>query len=178
MASGGLLEWTFAMTRHAIFLAVAITISMGMSSSLTNAKGRLDHFGPATIEGPSMMGPGKWRSKIQLIFDPTSRQLVRRRYEVWDPQPHLNLDFHWQPAETDTHTPGRVNGRGHLIWRKPGQPSYDRTAIVSEYQGSMRDGRPHGHGRYLERNGLYYEGGRPHGRKPGSGSIKKPNRHT
>ena len=159
--------------RQAIITTGAVVLVFGFGSlSQATAKGRVATFGPDTIALQEPLETGKWLSKVQQVFDPETRQLQRRRYEVWARQPQLDLDFVWQPADPRLDRPGRVAGRGRLIWRQRGKPSYDRTGIVSEYQGEMRDGRPHGQGRYLERHGVYYEGDWHDGRMHGAGKLK------
>jgi len=50
---------------------------------------------------------------------------MRKVVRVWDPHPHLNLDFVWEPApgqspESTVAADGTVNGKGKLVWRGPG----------------------------------------------------------
>src|SRR4051794_4069286 len=91
---------------------------------------------------------GRWRSKTQLIFDRSERQLVRRLVTIWDPMPSRDLDFAWTPVLDAAAAEGPiVSGEGRLVWRTRDRPSYDPRAVVIEYQGAMRNGRPEGRGR-------------------------------
>jgi hypothetical protein len=115
--------------------------------------------------------PGRWRTRSQAYFDRHRQELGRRTYTVWDPNPSRGLDFAWIPAGEAGRGPERVTGEGRLVWRLAARPSYDPTAFVAEYQGSMRDGRPEGRGTYRERDGLTYEGHWSKGLPQGEGRL-------
>ncbi len=117
---------------------------------------------------------GVWRTKMQAVFDPVERTLVRRKYVVWDANPSRDLDFVWLSNSVHNEAEGKVNGEGRLIWRVKGSPTYDRSGIFAEYRGTMRDGRPEGHGSYLEATGLNYSGEWKNGVMDGVGRLIMP----
>jgi hypothetical protein len=129
----------------------------------------------ASIVGRRLEETGAWRTKMQQLFDPKERTLVRRRHTVWDPEPSRNLDFVWVPDVGGEDAEGLVSGQGRLIWRIKGRPAYDPESIFAEFRGSMKDGREHGHGTYSDRGGLLYEGGWKNGVMEGQGRLKLPN---
>jgi hypothetical protein len=127
---------------------------------------------PFALEGTS----GAWQTKAQLVWDESEQKLVRRTFRVWDPHPELGLEFSWeQQSGPATDAAGIIAGSGTLTWRAKGSASYDRKSVHSEYQGEMRDGRPHGSGRLATQTGLSYDGGWKDGLMHGRGSIKFPN---
>lgn len=105
---------------------------------------------------------GAWAERVMLLYDADSRTVVRRSVRVWDAQPERNLDFTWEPAagatiqEDDAARP--LQGKGRLVWRIKGSPSYDPATIESTYDGELANGRPHGQGRLVRRSGETMEG--------------------
>lgn len=97
-----------------------------------------------------------------VLYDAETRTVARRLVRVWDPHPDKGLDFVWEPAAGQPMPAGEeagpLNGKGRLIWRVKGSPSYDPKTIYSEYDGDVRDGRPHGKGRLALRSGETMEG--------------------
>ncbi len=126
------------------------------------------------VSGPAWTESGQWRRKIQQVFDARTRTLMRRAYEVWDPEPSRDLDFVWTPDRPDTDRPGPINGSGHLVWRVKGLPSYDRESVFAEYRGAVRNGRIEGLGAYLDKAGLLYDGAWRAGMMHGQGTLKLP----
>ncbi len=126
------------------------------------------------VSGPAWTEPGQWRSKVQQVFDGRTRTLVRRAYEVWDPEPSRDLDFVWTPDRPELDRPGRINRNGHLVWRLKGLPSYDRESVFAEYRGMVRGGRIDGRGVYHDSTGLHYVGEWRAGLMHGRGTLKIP----
>jgi hypothetical protein len=126
------------------------------------------------IAGPRSEAAGQWRTKAQLVFEPTTRTLTRRTYSVWDAAPSQDLDFSWQPADPTRDKAGRVNGSGHLVWRVRDKPSYDPSSIVAEYSGTLSDGRMEGSGIYVDSAGFKYEGRWRVGLMDGPGKLQLP----
>jgi hypothetical protein len=118
---------------------------------------------------------GTWRTKVQHVFDARSRQLLARQYAAFDPAPSRDLDFLWIPDDLATDHDGPISGHGELVWRMKALPAYDPSAIYSTYIGDLRRGRPHGRGRYVNRDGLAYDGEWKHGRFEGNGILQLPN---
>ena len=106
--------------------------------------------------------PGSWAERVQVVYDPQNRTVERVRLKVWDPEPHRNLEFSWEPDRSSAFAPaatgGVVEGRGKLVWRVRGSAAHDRRSIYSTYVGDMKDGRPHGKGRLERRGGEVFEG--------------------
>jgi hypothetical protein len=161
--------------RTGVKLACACLVlcaAAGLLSFATWGTSRDDIVADPEIAGPSLAEAGAWRTKTQQVFDRVERTLVRRMYTVWDPAPSRNLDFVWVADSRDDDKEGLVNGRGRLIWRIKGKPAYDPTSIFAEFRGSMKDGRPDGHGAYFDRSGLAYEGEWKNGVMEGQGTLK------
>jgi hypothetical protein len=118
---------------------------------------------------------GKWRTKVQDVFDARSRTLVACQYSVFDPAPSRDLDFLWIPDDLTSDRSGPVSGRGRLVWRVKAMPAYDASAIYSTYVGEVRRGRPEGLGHYVNRDGLAYDGEWRNGRFEGKGVLQLPN---
>src|SRR5882672_9409550 len=119
---------------------------------------------------------GAWQSRSQLVWDQDAQALVRKNFRVWDANPELDLEFSWEQQAVRTDDPdGTVNGSGRLTWRTKGTASYDRKGLYSDYQGEMRNGRPHGRGTLSVQSGLSYDGHWSDGVMAGRGAIKFPN---
>ncbi|WP_249153001.1 MORN repeat-containing protein [Bradyrhizobium sp. AUGA SZCCT0240] len=115
---------------------------------------------------------GRWRTKVQHGYDPRSRALFARHYTVFDAAPAHNLDFVWIPDNLRAARSGAISGRGRLVWRLTGSPAHDASGTYSVYVGFVRNGRPHGSGRYVNRDGLVYDGEWRKGRFEGSGFLQ------
>lgn len=118
---------------------------------------------------------GQWQVKVQLIWDKVAHKLSRKRYEVWNPVPSRNLEFIWTPEDNTPNKATRITGKGKLLWRTPGAPSYDKSAVVVVYRGQMHDGRAQGQGEYLDVSGHSYRGEWKAGLMHGKGRFKRPN---
>jgi hypothetical protein len=152
----------------------AMVLAINGASSCLLAEALNAATGEPAIMGPVWGEQGAWQTKIQQVFDPESRTLLRRMYSVWDPAPWRNLDFVWTPDKPAADRPGRISGTGHLVWRVRDKPSYDRSSVFAEYRGAIRNGRIEGHGSYLDATGLMYEGEWKGGLIHGQGTLKLP----
>jgi hypothetical protein len=130
----------------------------------------------AMARSPAWAAEGAWKESTQEWYDQTLGESVRRTLKVWDLRPELDLEFHWEPANSaDSPPPGIVNGSGTLTWRKKGTDELDTQAIYSRYKGDVRNGRPEGHGSLVMRSGLTYDGDWKDGLMNGRGAIKFEN---
>lgn len=155
-------------------LTIVVTLIAGFSPTDARA-GDADSSGPRVVlAGPFFEATGQWRTKVQLVFEPTTRRLTRRTYTVWDASPSRDLDFTWQPADPRHDKAGRLDGQGHLVWRLRDMPAYDRASIVAEYSGTLRNGRMEGIGIYVDRAGFSYDGRWHDGLMDGPGKLQLP----
>jgi hypothetical protein len=118
---------------------------------------------------------GAWHKQTQLIWDPASKQLERRTYELRDPLAELNLDFFWEPRRADRDEPGAISGEGVLTWRQAGSLRYGRETIVAQYRGALRNGRFEGKGTFVHRSTVRYDGDWARGAPDGEGHLMLPN---
>lgn len=104
---------------------------------------------------------GAWAERVQVVYDPDAGSVERMRLRAWDAEPHLNLEFVWEPGPASPRgdmAEGAISGTGKLIWRVRGAAAHDRRSIHSTYIGEMVDGRRHGKGRLETRDGEVREG--------------------
>ena len=134
---------------------------------------RLDSAAALHVPVPGEETPAL-RHWVQLVWNPVSRRLDRIGYSAWDPLPSRGLDLEWRPDDAADLTGGAISGAGTLSFRVPGAPAYDRGAVVAQYRGTLRDGRPDGDGQYLDRAGLVYAGQWRAGLMEGSGRLLTP----
>jgi hypothetical protein len=155
---------------------LAIVFALIASFSPIDARaGDADNSGPGTVlTGPFSEATGQWRTKVQLVFEPATPTLTRRTYTVWDASPSRDLDFTWQPADPGRDKAGRLDGQGHLVWRTRDKPAYDRSSIVAEYSGTLRNGRMEGSGIYVDSAGFSYDGHWREGLMDGPGKLQLP----
>ena len=118
--------------------------------------------------------PGKWKTKIQLMFDSKSQKIVRRAFEYFDPTPSRHLDVTWYPDSELADRPGRITGTGRLVWRERDRSAWDPAGIVTVFTGEMRNGRPNGAGEIVNNEGLIYTGSWQDGRANGFGRLQLP----
>jgi hypothetical protein len=142
-------------------------------STAASAAGRPPPTDPE-VAGPASGERGAWRTKVQQVFDPSTRTLSRRVYTIWDLDPSRDLDFDWTPDRPAADKAGRISGTGHLVWRIKGKPTYDRTSVFATYSGTIRNGRLDGRGTYLDHTGLFYKGEWRNGLMQGAGTLKLP----
>src|SRR4051812_34207395 len=126
------------------------------------------------VAGPPTERAGQWRTKVQAVFDATTRSLTSRTYSVWDDAPARDRDFTWQPDDLAGDKAGPVKGSGRLVWRARSLPVYDPASVVAEHHGKLRNGRPEGHGIYIDKTGLKYEGRWRDGLMDGAGALQLP----
>lgn len=117
---------------------------------------------------------GAWRERSQLVWDASAGKLMRRTLRAWDENPALGLDFVWD-ADAGLPGEGAINGTGRLVWLVRGGAVYDRSAIFSEYEGEVRNGRPDGKGRIRLKSGLVYDGTWRDGLMTGHGVLRFAN---
>jgi hypothetical protein len=153
---------------------VVVLAFCGSLVSPSLSAGRDDAATDLDIAAPVAAEQGVWRTKVQSVFDPDTRTLVRRAYVIWDSAPSRDLDFVWIPDSRLTDREGKVNGGGRVIWRFKGRPAYDRSAVFAEYRGWMRDGQTDGHGSYRDITGASYEGDWQRGQMEGRGRLRLP----
>jgi len=118
---------------------------------------------------------GAWKTKTQFVIDPATKQLTRKVFTVWDPAPSRGLDFVWKPDDPVASDGDIVSGEGTLVWRLHDRPAYDASAVVSEYRGTMKNGRPDGFGEYRNADGIAYAGNWENGVSAGYGDLQYPN---
>lgn len=118
---------------------------------------------------------GAWQTRVQLVFDPATRTLLRKTFTVWTNLPFADLTFEWMPTRPGTAVSGILAGDGRLLWRLKGRPVYDKAAIVAEYRGHLRGGRPDGLGTLSLRDGTLYRGRWAAGRFEGEGLLRIEN---
>ncbi|MEQ1899477.1 MAG: hypothetical protein ABL866_01955 [Devosia sp.] len=130
------------------------------------------------LEAPAIYpgsAPGEMRSWVQLVWDPVARELTRQSYTVLDPIPALDLELQWRPDDPAAAISGPLSGRGTLLFRKRGAPSYDPSADIAQYRGMFVDGRPEGLGQFLDFTGYAYDGEWRGGVMEGKGRLSLPN---
>lgn len=119
---------------------------------------------------------GRWYERSQLVWNAATRQMERRVLKVWDVLDRADQEFYWEPdAGAGDIENGPINGSGTLVWRERGSPAYDRTAIISTYRGTLRNGAPHGQGRLSTRDGRTYRGEWREGEMLGRGDLRYAN---
>lgn len=114
-----------------------------------------DERAPAAIPGGE---PGVMRHWVQLVWNPVRRTLERIAYSAWDPVPSLGLELQWVPDDPAAAGSGAITGEGTLSFRRPGAASYDPSAAVAQYRGTLVDGRFEGPGEYVDSTGFAYSG--------------------
>ncbi|MCB1502884.1 MAG: hypothetical protein KDK07_24425 [Bauldia sp.] len=126
------------------------------------------------VSAVSAFADGAWKERSQLVWDASAGKLVRQMLRAWDVHPELGLDFVWEP-DGGAVAAGPINGTGRLIWLARGAAAYDRTAIFSEYEGEVSNGRPHGMGNIKLKSGLTYDGTWRDGHMIGYGVLRFEN---
>ncbi|MEO6015394.1 MAG: hypothetical protein ABIQ30_17635 [Devosia sp.] len=162
--------------RISAFLALALALSTSLVPVASLA-------GTVTLVGPEERAPlaypgsaeGALRNWVQLVWNPTSRQLERISYTAWDPIASLGLDLQWQPDDPAAIVSGPLSGKGTLSFRKPGAAAYDPSGTVAQYRGSMNAGRADGRGEFLDNGGFAYSGEWRTGLMDGKGRLALAN---
>jgi hypothetical protein len=133
---------------------------------------RADPLPPDTRAVAMTFESGSLRTRVQMVFDPKTRTLVRKTYSVWDPMPSKDLTFTWEPDAGPDADRRVASGNGRLTWRLKAKPSYDPSGTYAEYIGRIHEGRPDGFGTFALRDGSFYEGSWKDGRIEGKGLLR------
>ncbi len=131
--------------------------------------------GPAWCAERAPNADGQWKERSQLVWDKSQRTMVRRTFIAWDPHPQLDLDFLWKGTGGSADHAGIISGDGQLVWLAKGAAAYDRKAVFSDYEGSVRNGRPDGSGRLKLSSGQVYDGEWRDGQMSGKGTLRFAN---
>ncbi|MCY1669020.1 hypothetical protein [Rhizobium sp. SL86] len=118
---------------------------------------------------------GAWRDLVQLVWDRHEKRLVRRNYRVWDPLAAQGYALTWLADDVTADRDGTVTGSGRLVWREKGAASYDKSAAVARFIGTLIEGHAEGQGVYLHRAGASYRGSWKNGLMDGHGRLQLPN---
>ncbi|GAA6213243.1 hypothetical protein NBRC116602_29840 [Hyphomicrobiales bacterium 4NK60-0047b] len=124
------------------------------------------------MQSNSLQTKGSWTEKTLLIWDAKNREMVRRRFKVFNPFAK-DLDFYWEPKEISKFLFSKeLTGEGTITWRKSDLPKYDPKSIHSIYKGNLKNGKFHGYGelQVLE-NGYVYDGLWFEGEKQGDAKV-------
>ncbi|SER06042.1 MORN repeat-containing protein [Thalassovita taeanensis] len=127
------------------------------------------------LEQAQVLQTGAPSARLQVIFNPETREVSRRMVRLFGPHPEMTLDFHWQPATGNWPgvTPeGLADGAGVVSWRLPGAASYDPKNWHHRYEGALRAGRFDGAGVLRYRDGSRYEGVWAAGLLQGAGTFR------
>lgn len=155
--------------------AVVLALANGQLSPAARAEEQILVTEARIVEvpiGDDLPGEvGRYVERVQLIFEAATQRLERRRFVLFDPAPSLGLVPEWRPDDAARARAGRVSGRGTLIWRDPGKPSWDPESVHRMIVATMADGRPTGLVRIVSRDGVVYEGPAPRGRPEGRGRL-------
>lgn len=162
----------------ALSAALALTLPLGWGGEPAAAE-EAERLAPPVFDldaaakggAPEAAEAAGWTRRTQLVWNDAKRDLERRAYEAWRSAAEAGLVFHWTPTDPAADRPGRVTGRGLMIWRRAGAASYDADAVVATYQGEMRDGRRNGAGVYRHASGFSYDGAWRDGRMDGQGAL-------
>lgn len=154
-------------------LALALTTSL-VAPSLAGTVSLVDPASLSSIAYPGS-ADGALRNWVQLVWNPTTRQLERVSYTAWDPIPSLGLDLQWVPDDPTAIAPGPISGKGTLTFREPGAAAYDPSGTVAQYRGTLSDGRAYGLGQFLDSGGFAYEGDWRDGLMDGTGRLSLAN---
>jgi hypothetical protein len=143
-----------------ILAGLGIALALGTCLVLPALAGTVTVVDPAERVPTAVPGsePGAMRGWVQLVWNPIDRKLERIAYTAWDPIPSLGLELQWVPDDPAAKGSGDLTGKGTLSFRKPGAASYDPTATVAQYRGTLVDGRFEGHGEFVDSAGFSYSG--------------------
>ncbi|OJX55352.1 MAG: hypothetical protein BGO81_08730 [Devosia sp. 66-22] len=150
-----------------------------MSTSLATPAlaGKVTLVDPAESAAAVVPGsePGVLRDWVQLVWNPVDRRLDRIAYTAWDPVPSLGLELQWVPDDPAAAGSGAITGKGTLSFRTPGAASYDPSATVAQYRGTLVDGRFEGEGEFVDSAGFAYVGSWRRGLMDGHGRLMQAN---
>jgi hypothetical protein len=154
----------------ALAISTALTPLSGIAGTVTPVEIGAEQ--PAAVPGAE---PGALRNWVQLVWDPVGRKLDRIAYSAFDPIPSLGLELQWVPDDPAEAGSGAITGTGTLSFRKPGAASYDPSATVAQYRGTLADGRFDGEGEFIDSAGFAYSGQWRAGLMEGEGRLMLAN---
>jgi hypothetical protein len=161
-----------------------ILAGLGIALALSTSLAPLPAFaGTVTLVDPAEQTPiavpgseaGVLRYWVQLVWNPLTRRLDRIAYAAWDPIPSLGLELQWVPDNPAEAGAGAITGEGTLSFRKPGAASYDPSATVAQYRGTLASGRFEGEGEFVDSAGFAYSGQWRDGLMEGEGRLMLAN---
>lgn len=139
-----------------------VPVILACLAALPPASAAADAPWPDGIAGMTALAAAPvWAERLQVVYNPETRQTRRLQVRVADPHPELGLDFLWEPAAGNwpgVDADGRAAGHGRLVWRVPGAATYDPRAIHHAFHGTLAAGRFDGEGRLTYRDGSWREG--------------------
>jgi len=132
----------------------------------------------AADQSPRSLDGGAMRERAVLVWR-DSGQVASVVLRVWDPEPALEREFNWTPADPATLLDGDdeagVTGSGRLVWRAKGAADYDGRAVDTVYEGELVGGRPQGQGMETGADGSRYSGEWRLGLPEGPGELRLAN---
>jgi len=146
--------------RHRLLARLGIALALGTCLVPPSLAGTVMVVDPAERAPTTSPGsePGAMRDWVQLVWNPIGRKLERIAYTAWDPIPSLGFELQWVSDDPDAAGSGAITGKGTLSFRKPGAASYDPSATVAQYRGTLVDGRFEGQGEFVDSAGFSYSG--------------------
>ena len=163
--------------RHRLLAGFGIALALSTSLVTPATAGTVTIVDPAAAAPAAVPGSeaGAMRDWVQLVWNPVARKLDRIAYTAWDPVPSLGLELQWVPDDPAATGAGAITGKGTLSYRKPGAASYDPTATVAQYRGTLVDGRFDGEGEFTDSAGFSYSGNWRDGLMEGAGRLMEAN---
>jgi len=163
--------------RHRLWAGLGIALALSTSLATPALAGKVTLVDPAESAAAVVPGsePGVLRDWVQLVWNPVDRRLDRIAYTAWDPVPSLGLELQWVPDDPAAAGSGAITGKGTLSFRTPGAASYDPSATVAQYRGTLVDGRFEGEGEFVDSAGFAYIGSWRRGLMDGHGRLMQAN---
>jgi len=163
--------------RHRLWAGLGIALALSTSLATPALAGKVTLVDPAESAAAVVPGsePGVLRDWVQLVWNPVDRRLDRIAYTEWDPVPSLGLELQWVPDDPAAAGSGAITGKGTLSFRTPGAASYDPSATVAQYRGTLVDGRFEGEGEFVDSAGFAYVGSWRRGLMDGHGRLMQAN---
>lgn len=163
--------------RHRLWAGLGIALALSTSLATPALAGKVTLVDPAESAAAVVPGsePGVLRDWVQLVWNPVDRRLDRIAYTAWDPVPSLGLELQWVPDDPAAAGSGAITGKGTLSFRTPGAASYDPSATVAQYRGTLVDGRFEGEGEFVDSAGFAYVGSWRRGLMDGQGRLMQAN---
>ena len=163
--------------RHRLWAGLGIALALSTSLATPALAGKVTLVDPAESAAAVVPGsePSVLRDWVQLVWNPVDRRLDRIAYTAWDPVPSLGLELQWVPDDPAAAGSGAITGKGTLSFRTPGAASYDPSATVAQYRGTLVDGRFEGEGEFVDSAGFAYVGSWRRGLMDGQGRLMQAN---